>query len=171
MRSHRLRVEGLFQIAPLDRHRAFSVVLLEEAIAIPSGFAGIVPSGESPSYTRVLSHVAFATTGAYVECAKRASTFAITLLYYWAQELVAARHSPLEDLVDIQGLLPKRFRHGLQQVPWRKPDKSEICLFVCMLRACVCLLMLMLRSLYRDIVGIVVVRSLSLSPTHYLCFR
>ena len=101
-----------------------------------------------------------------MECAKRASTFATTLLYYWAQELVAARHSPLEDLVDIQGPLPKRFRHGLQQVPWRKPDKSEICLFACMLRVCVCLLMLTLRLLDRDIVCIVVVCSLSQHITY-----
>lgn len=74
--------------------------------------------------------------GAYAECTTRIHMFAITLLYYWAQELVAARYSPLEDFVYIEGCLAKRFRQGLQQVPWRKPDESEICLFACVLSAC-----------------------------------
>ena len=82
-----------------------------------------------------------------------------TLFYYWAQELVAARDSPLEDLVDIQSCRPKRFRQGVQEVVRRQPDESEICLFVCVLRVCVFLLMLVLmwRLLYRSVVCIVVV--------------
>ena len=44
----------------------------------------------------------------------------------WAQELVAARHSLLEDLVDVQTFLPECFRQLVQEVVRREPNKSQI---------------------------------------------
>ena len=45
---------------------------------------------------------------------------------HWAQELVAARHSLLEDLVDVQTFLPECFRQLVQEVVRREPNKSQI---------------------------------------------